>query len=104
MDESYTLDHDDSIDLLRRPSKIFKHDGSLSTSCVEMANSVQCKSYISHPSFQELLTCVWTGPFMNELGYLEIFLVLIFPPYLMKLKFQNEKDIRESSESDLLER
>ena len=41
---------------------------------------------------------------MNELGYLEIFLVLIFPPYLMKLKFRNEKDIRESSESDLLER
>ena len=91
LDESYALDQDDSIDLLRRPSKIFKHDGSKSASCIEMANSVQFQSYISHLSVQQLLTAVWTGPFLNELNYLDILIVLIFPPYLTCLKLRNNE-------------
>lgn len=87
------MDKEHSIGLLCRPSKVFEHHKDLSTSCIEIANSVKCLNYMSLPSVQELVTRVWTGPFSNDLSFLQIFLTLICPPCAsygpMKLKYQH---------------
>ena len=91
--ESYSLDQEDSISLLCRPSKIFEADDSnyLTTSCMDMASSIQCPSYISHKCVQDILGRVWTGSFRSDLNFWQILLVFIFPPFLWKLKMRDEE-------------
>lgn len=98
---SYRLDPENSIKHLCRSSMIWQTD-ELKTSCLDLASSMGCPSYISHDSVQGLVDQIWTGSIAHDVSLPAVLLAFIFPPYLLTFRFlgkgQHTEFETESSE------
>ena len=81
-----------------RPSQILQTDKK--TSCLDLANSIGCPYFISNDSVQDLVGQIWRGSIADNVSIFQVLLALVFPPYLMYIRFHKKGQMTEFETED----